>query len=60
MVGRWGMSHQIGLVSVLPGPNDEPTLFPGGNDGISERTRQMVDEESVASSKRRSAPRSRR
>ncbi len=45
MVGRWGMSDQIGLVSVLPGPNDEPTLFPGGNDGISERTRQIVDEE---------------
>jgi cell division protease FtsH len=45
MVGRWGMSEQIGLVSVLPGPNDEPTLFPGGNDGVSERTRQIVDEE---------------
>ena len=45
MVGRWGMSEQIGLVAVLPGPNDEPTLFPGGNDGISERTRQMVDDE---------------
>ncbi len=45
MVGRWGMSEEIGLVSVLPGPNDEPTLFPGGNDGISERTRQTVDDE---------------
>src|SRR5207342_2857251 len=38
MIGRWGMSERIGPVSVLPGPNDEPTLFPGGNDGISERT----------------------
>ena len=28
MVGRWGMSDRIGLVSVLPGPNDEPVLFP--------------------------------
>ena len=25
---------------MLPGPNDEPTLFPAAIDGISERTRQ--------------------
>jgi cell division protease FtsH len=44
MVGRWGMSDRIGPVSVLPGPNDEPTLFPGAGDS-SERTRELVDEE---------------
>ncbi len=45
MVGRWGMSGEIGPVSVLPGPGDEPTLFPGGVDGISEHTREQVDAE---------------
>jgi len=44
MTGRWGMSERIGPVSVLPGPNDEPTLFPGAGDA-SERTRELVDEE---------------
>jgi cell division protease FtsH len=44
MAGRWGMSERIGPVSVLPGPNDQPTLFPGAGDA-SERTREMVDEE---------------
>jgi cell division protease FtsH len=45
MVGRWGMSERIGLVTVLPGPADEPLLFPGTNGGPSEETRQIVDEE---------------
>jgi len=45
MVGRWGMSEKIGLVSVLPGPNDEPTFFPGQNGGTSEATRELVDSE---------------
>ncbi len=46
MVGRWGMSDAIGPVSVLPGPNDEPTLFPGlGGGGVSPRTQELVDEE---------------
>ena len=45
MVGRWGMSDRIGLVSVLPGPNDEPTFFPGTNGGPSEATRELVDAE---------------
>ena len=44
MAGRWGMSERIGPVSVLPGPNDEPTLFPGAGDA-SEHTRELVDEE---------------
>jgi cell division protease FtsH len=46
MVGRWGMSEKIGMVSVLPGPADEPLLFPGqGPGGPSEETRQMIDSE---------------
>jgi len=45
MVGRWGMSEKIGLVSVLPGPQDEPLLFPGAPSGTSERTRQTIDDE---------------
>jgi cell division protease FtsH len=44
MAGRWGMSERIGPVSVLPGPNDEPTLFPGAGDA-SEHTREVVDDE---------------
>ena len=45
MVGRWGMSDQVGLVSVLPGPGDDQVFFPGTNGGPSERTRELVDEE---------------
>ncbi len=45
MVGRWGMSDRIGLVSVLPGPGDDPVLFPGSGSGPSEETRQIVDAE---------------
>ena len=43
MVGRWGMSPEIGPVTVLPGPDDAPVLFPGGVDGVSESTRERVD-----------------
>ena len=45
MVGRWGMSDKIGLVSVLPGPDDEPTFFPGTTAAPSEATRELVDRE---------------
>jgi cell division protease FtsH len=45
MVGRWGMSEAIGPVSVLPGPQDEPLLFPGAGNGVSEETRELVDAE---------------
>jgi cell division protease FtsH len=45
MVGRWGMSERIGPVSVLPGPGDEPLLFPGAGTGPSPRTQALVDEE---------------
>ena len=42
MVGRWGMSEEIGLVSVLPEP-DEAAL--PGTDGASEATRELIDRE---------------
>jgi cell division protease FtsH len=45
MVGRWGMSDEIGPVSVLPGPDDQPLLFPGTGSGPSPRTQELVDEE---------------
>ena len=45
MVGRWGMSPKIGLVSVLPRPEDGPVPFVGGGDQVSESTRELVDEE---------------
>lgn len=45
MVGRWGMSEAIGPVSVLPGPNDEPMLFPGIGSAASQRTQELVDKE---------------
>jgi cell division protease FtsH len=44
MVGRWGMSERVGLVSVLPGPQDEPLLL-GGSDAPAGRTRDLVDDE---------------
>jgi cell division protease FtsH len=45
MVGRWGMSEAIGPVSVLPGPNDEPLLFPGQSGSVSPRTQELLDTE---------------
>ncbi|HWH92520.1 MAG TPA: ATP-dependent zinc metalloprotease FtsH, partial [Baekduia sp.] len=41
MVGRWGMSEEIGLVTVV---SDEP-LYPGASDGNSEATRELIDRE---------------
>ena len=44
MVGRWGMSDQVGLVTVLPADGTEPYGLLG--EGItSERTRQILDDE---------------
>jgi cell division protease FtsH len=43
MVGRWGMSKDVGLVSVLPGPSDE--ILPHQSGATSEATRQLVDSE---------------
>jgi cell division protease FtsH len=45
MVGRWGMSDAVGLVSVLPRPEDEQSaLFPGAGPA-SEATRELIDQE---------------
>jgi cell division protease FtsH len=44
MVGRWGMSDKVGLVSVLPGPGDDVNPFvPDGN--VSPGTLELVDAE---------------
>jgi cell division protease FtsH len=43
MVGRFGMSDQIGFLSVLP-QDDNGAGYPGYSD-VSERTRQRVDDE---------------
>ncbi|WCB96549.1 ATP-dependent zinc metalloprotease FtsH [Baekduia alba] len=40
MVGRWGMSDEIGLVTVIA---DEQ--YPGQSDGNSEATRELIDRE---------------
>src|SRR5436190_9782613 len=46
MVGRWGMSDAVGLVSVLPAPGNEMQLLPGADGSApSEATRQLVDAE---------------
>jgi len=47
MIGRWGMSTEIGPVSALPRPGEEGLLL-GGMGGIgvpSERTRELIDDE---------------
>jgi len=44
MVGRWGMSDKVGLVSVLPPPGQEANPFvPDGN--VAPATRELVDAE---------------
>jgi len=44
MVGRWGMSEKVGLVSVLPGPGQEVNPFAvDGN--VAPATRELVDAE---------------
>jgi len=45
MVGRWGMSDVIGLVSVIPAPGEEQYYGPGGPVQVSDDTRQLVDRE---------------
>jgi cell division protease FtsH len=44
MVGRWGFSQKVGMVSVLPAPGEENLFFPGTGPA-SERTRELVDDE---------------
>jgi cell division protease FtsH len=43
MVGRWGMSPEIGPLAALPRDGSGP-LFPGASE-VSESTRQLIDEE---------------
>jgi cell division protease FtsH len=42
MVGRWGMSDKVGLVSVLPGPNEEVNPF-AADTLASPATRELID-----------------
>ena len=44
MVGRWGMSEEVGLVSVLPRAEDQQTMMPGAS-AASEATRELIDRE---------------
>jgi cell division protease FtsH len=44
MVGRWGMSEQVGPVSVLASPSQEQAIFGDGN-GPSPATRELLDTE---------------
>jgi len=44
MVGRWGMSRRVGLVSVLSGNSDNSHLA-SGDRGASEATKELVDSE---------------
>jgi cell division protease FtsH len=43
MVGRWGMSDQVGLVSIVPADGADPYGMLG--EGISEQTRELLDAE---------------
>jgi cell division protease FtsH len=45
MVGRWGMSDVIGLVSVIPAAGEEQYYGPGGQVQVSDDTRELVDRE---------------
>jgi cell division protease FtsH len=42
MVGRWGMSEKVGMLSALPDPRREQPLSLGG-DGTSPATRELVE-----------------
>ena len=44
MVGRWGMSDAVGLVSALPRAEDQAAVFPGAS-SVSEATRELIDSE---------------
>jgi cell division protease FtsH len=45
MVGRWGMSDAVGLVSVLPRPGNESPFAAADANAPSESTRELVDVE---------------
>jgi cell division protease FtsH len=42
MVGRWGMSEQVGLVSALPRHEDEPSVFAAA---VAQHTLELIDQE---------------
>ncbi|MCC6438674.1 MAG: AAA family ATPase, partial [Acidimicrobiales bacterium] len=44
MIGRWGMSSEVGPITVLPSANGE-TWYPGDARAPSEATRRLVDRE---------------
>jgi len=44
MVGRWGMSEAVGLVSALPRAEEEGNIFPGASP-VSEATKELIDSE---------------
>jgi cell division protease FtsH len=43
MVGRWGMSDEIGTITVIPSDGQGP-LLPGASE-VSPRTQEMIDDE---------------
>jgi cell division protease FtsH len=43
MVGRWGMSQAVGLVAVLPRPDEDGSPF--SSNAASEATRELIDTE---------------
>jgi len=45
MVGRWGMSEAVGLVSVLPRPGNESPFPAADGNAPAESTRELVDSE---------------
>jgi len=45
MVGRWGMSEAVGLVSALPAPGEEMYTVPGSLGAASPRTLERIDDE---------------
>ncbi|HEY7633146.1 MAG TPA: ATP-dependent zinc metalloprotease FtsH [Thermoleophilaceae bacterium] len=45
MVGRWGMSEAVGLISVLPRPGNESPFPAAEANAPSESTRELVDAE---------------
>jgi cell division protease FtsH len=45
MVGRWGMSEEVGFVTALPGSGEGGYLVPGSTDTPSPRALELIDEE---------------
>ncbi len=45
MVGRWGMSEEVGAVSALPRAGEENYRLPGSAGAASQHTLELVDEE---------------